>query len=150
MADSPNPPFLPPSRAPDSLFSVPVARTPEPYWLDLCALEDLQVGVGMQVRLPANSNYPGVNIAVFKLHDGTVSVIEDACPHAGASLAHGSLEGNCVICPRHAWYFDLKSGRMPDSNIEQVARFAVKLEAGRVLADISRPIPIEPQAPHET
>lgn len=43
---------------------------------------------------------------------GEVYAIEDACNHAGASLAEGWLEGRCVICPMHAYAFDLKTGQL--------------------------------------
>lgn len=44
--------------------------------------------------------------------DGEVYAIEDACNHAGASLAEGWVEGRCVICPMHAYAFDLKTGHL--------------------------------------
>jgi len=44
--------------------------------------------------------------------DGQVYAIEDACNHAGASLAEGWLEDACVVCPMHAYVFDLKTGKL--------------------------------------
>lgn len=44
--------------------------------------------------------------------DGEVFAIEDACNHAGASLAEGWLEGECVVCPMHAYVFELRTGRL--------------------------------------
>jgi nitrite reductase/ring-hydroxylating ferredoxin subunit len=44
--------------------------------------------------------------------DGHVYAIEDACNHAGASLAEGWLEGRCVICPMHAYVFELSTGKL--------------------------------------
>jgi nitrite reductase/ring-hydroxylating ferredoxin subunit len=44
--------------------------------------------------------------------DGEVFAIEDACNHAGASLAEGWLEGDCVVCPMHAYVFELRTGRL--------------------------------------
>ena len=35
-----------------------------------------------------------------------------ACPHMGASLAGGRLEGTVVTCPRHGSQFDLADGRV--------------------------------------
>ena len=44
--------------------------------------------------------------------EGEVFAIEDACNHAGASLAEGWLEGECVVCPMHAYVFELRTGRL--------------------------------------
>jgi nitrite reductase (NADH) small subunit len=123
-------------------FEFAPAHDPAPRWVDLYALDELQVNVGIQVRLEQ------LWLAVFKLPDGTVCVVDDQCPHAGASLHRGHVdEDGCVICPRHAWHFDLKTGRMPDSSIEHLPTYAVRLENGRVLADISRPRPVPPVDP---
>ncbi len=37
---------------------------------------------------------------------------DDRCPHMGASLSTGSLEGTVVTCPRHGSQFDLRDGRV--------------------------------------
>jgi 3-phenylpropionate/trans-cinnamate dioxygenase ferredoxin subunit len=44
---------------------------------------------------------------------GTIRAIENSCPHNGASLASGKLEGNLIQCPAHGLRFDLTTGRMP-------------------------------------
>lgn len=59
------------------------------------------------VRLP----YPPFDVVVA-LVDGKPYAIEDACNHAGASLAEGWLEASCVICPMHAYAFDMKTGAL--------------------------------------
>lgn len=33
--------------------------------------------------------------------DGELHVLEEACPHRGASLAGGRVSGTCVVCPLH-------------------------------------------------
>jgi 3-phenylpropionate/trans-cinnamate dioxygenase ferredoxin subunit len=37
---------------------------------------------------------------------------ESRCPHLGADLSQGKLEGTIVTCPRHASQFDLADGRI--------------------------------------
>ena len=44
--------------------------------------------------------------------DGVPCAIEDACNHAGASLAEGDRKGACVSCPMHGYLFDLHTGRL--------------------------------------
>jgi 3-phenylpropionate/trans-cinnamate dioxygenase ferredoxin component len=55
--------------------------------------------------------YPPFDILVAFV-DGQVYAIEDACNHAGASLAEGWLEDNCVVCPMHGYVFDLANGKL--------------------------------------
>lgn len=56
----------------------------------------------------------GRMIAVF-LRDGNYFAMNDCCPHMGASLASGYLDGNDVICPWHAWKFCIKDGIWMDN-----------------------------------
>jgi nitrite reductase/ring-hydroxylating ferredoxin subunit len=44
--------------------------------------------------------------------EGRALAIEDACNHAGASLAEGHLEGGCIVCPMHGYVFELASGKL--------------------------------------
>ena len=48
-------------------------------------------------------------VAVFQV-DGNFFAIDDACPHAGASLAEGYVEGDKVGCPWHYAEFELSTG----------------------------------------
>lgn len=42
--------------------------------------------------------------------DGELHAIEDSCPHAGASLFSGRLDGPWLQCPAHGLRFDLATG----------------------------------------
>lgn len=53
-------------------------------------------------------------VAVFNV-DGQYRAIDDLCPHMGASLGAGWVEGDTVTCPWHAWRFSLCDGRWKDS-----------------------------------
>lgn len=55
--------------------------------------------------------YPPFDVLVAWV-DGEVFAIEDACNHAGASLAEGWLEQKCVVCPMHGYVFDLADGKL--------------------------------------
>jgi nitrite reductase/ring-hydroxylating ferredoxin subunit len=55
--------------------------------------------------LPIN----GQQIAMFSV-DGELFAFDDACPHVGASLGNGKLEGKLVTCPAHKWQFDITTG----------------------------------------
>lgn len=42
--------------------------------------------------------------------EGSLYAIDDRCPHAGASLCSGRLDGRWLQCPAHGLKFDLVSG----------------------------------------
>jgi nitrite reductase (NADH) small subunit/3-phenylpropionate/trans-cinnamate dioxygenase ferredoxin subunit len=54
-------------------------------------------------------------VAIFNLGGGRYTAIDDLCPHMGASLAAGHLEGEIVICPWHAWRFRVTDGTWCDN-----------------------------------
>lgn len=49
-------------------------------------------------------------IAVFHTRSGELFATQANCPHRNGPLADGLIGGNTVICPLHAWKFDLTSG----------------------------------------
>jgi len=53
----------------------------------------------------------GRSVAVFHSRTGTVYASQATCPHQGGPLADGILGGSVIMCPLHAWKFDLSSGR---------------------------------------
>ena len=62
----------------------------------------------------------GDEVAVFKTSQG-FRACQNLCPHAGGALGEGTVEGETVTCPLHAWQFDLQSGACrnePGNNIK--------------------------------
>jgi 3-phenylpropionate/trans-cinnamate dioxygenase ferredoxin subunit len=53
----------------------------------------------------------GFSIILFNI-GGSFYAIEDSCPHHGASMARGRLEGCTLECPAHGLKFDLRTGEM--------------------------------------
>jgi len=52
----------------------------------------------------------GEDIAVFHTRSGELFACQAACPHKGGPLADGLVGGTTLICPLHAWKFDLSTG----------------------------------------
>lgn len=52
----------------------------------------------------------GELVAVFHPRGGGVFAIQAECPHRRGPLADGLVGGTTVICPLHAWKFDLATG----------------------------------------
>ncbi|WP_179400884.1 Rieske (2Fe-2S) protein [Burkholderia guangdongensis] len=100
--------------------------------VDVCATDDLPPG---QRRL-AFAN--GDSIVVFNI-DGTLHAIENSCPHQGASLAGGALDGTLLRCPAHGLRFDVATGRMPGVPGVPgmcVNALTVRIDNGRIVVDL--------------
>lgn len=71
-------------------------------------------------------------VALYQV-DGTLSVIEDVCPHAGARLSEGPVDGCVVTCPRHGSQFDVRTGaRLRGPSDREVAVHEIVTDSGRV------------------
>ena len=75
----------------------------------------------------------GVIVAVFNI-GGEYAAIDDCCPHHGAPLSEGVLEGTCITCPWHAWRFDVKDGRWLDNPTSRlkVETFEVRVDGNEI------------------
>lgn len=57
--------------------------------------------------------------------------IDDSCPHQGASLFNGKLEGKALQCCAHGLKFDLESGYMLNSTHLKMTSYLVEvIESG--------------------
>jgi nitrite reductase (NADH) small subunit len=52
----------------------------------------------------------GKRIAVFRTRTDELFATQADCPHRGGPLADGLVGGTTLICPLHAWKFDLATG----------------------------------------
>ena len=48
----------------------------------------------------------GKKVAIFPDQNGVTRVVDDTCPHRGASLSSGKVVGGCIQCPYHGWTFN--------------------------------------------
>ncbi len=80
--------------------------------------------------------YPPFDVLIAYV-DGEVFAIEDACNHAGASLAEGWLEGKCVACPMHGYVFDLKDGKLlrPKGLCSDQRTYKITIEGDEVVVN---------------
>ncbi len=67
----------------------------------------------------------GKSVVLFNI-DGTIHAIENSCPHNGASLASGKLEGTVLQCPAHGLRFDLAKPCEPGSASLCLSRIPVR------------------------
>lgn len=65
-------------------------------------------------------------VAVF-FNDGEYFAIDDFCPHQGASLAEGYIDGCAIACPWHHWRFSISDGRWLDNPKIAIDKFVVRV-----------------------
>lgn len=69
--------------------------------------------------------------------DGNLYAIEDVCTHDGGPLDQGTLEGECVVCPRHGATFDVRTGDVVTlPAVVPLMTFAVNVEGDDVYVDV--------------
>ncbi|MFU8805953.1 MAG: Rieske (2Fe-2S) protein [Bradymonadaceae bacterium] len=74
-------------------------------------------------------------LALFRVDD-EFHCIQSHCPHAGAPLANGTIEGCKVHCPRHSWVFDVQTGACETDPRYDVRRYEVRVEDGFVFVGL--------------
>lgn len=80
----------------------------------------------------------GRSLVMFNI-DGELLVIENSCPHNGAALSSGELEGSVLRCPAHGLRFDLLAGRHPAAGKLCVKTFAAHAEGDKVMLVLDAP-----------
>lgn len=95
-------------------------------WIDVVAEQALAEGEHVLTYLD------GYEVAIFKVN-GQLYAIEDVCSHDGTEIASGTIEGDEIICPRHAARFCLKTGQAKcGPAYEAINTFAVQVVDGRI------------------
>ena len=101
-----------------------------PDWRDLGEISELRKRSLQQITL-------GRTKIALSHHDGVFGAVSGVCNHAGGPLGDGALEGEYIVCPWHHWKFHRVTGQgEPGYEQDQVPRFELKEEAGRLLVDL--------------
>jgi nitrite reductase (NADH) small subunit/3-phenylpropionate/trans-cinnamate dioxygenase ferredoxin subunit len=74
-------------------------------------------------------------IALF-LQEGQYYAIDDCCPHMGASLSGGYVEGGVVTCPWHAWRFRLSDGAWADYPRVKISCYPVRVVGDEIQVEV--------------
>ena len=96
-------------------------------WLDICALDDINV-LGSRIV-----SGPKGDIAIFRTAADEVFALDDRCLYKGGLLFQGLIYGKRVACPLHNWQIELESGEAVAPDVGCAHRHAAKVENGRVL-----------------
>ncbi|WP_214627238.1 nitrite reductase small subunit NirD [Paenibacillus agaridevorans] len=80
----------------------------------------------------------GIEIAVFKLSDGSLKAIENSCPHKQGKLSEGMVCDHHVYCPLHDWKIDLNDGKVQAPDNGCVMAFPIRIdELGNVYLSVN-------------
>ncbi len=100
----------------------------------VCDMADLAGRLGVVARL---ADLPVGPVAVYHF-SGRVYAAGDVCPHAGARLSEGALEGAVVTCPLHGSQFDVCTGeRLRGPADVEIKTYRVDIEGGQVFLILS-------------
>lgn len=73
-------------------------------------------------------------VAVFRTRAGELFATQARCPHRAGPLADGLVGGGTVVCPLHAYRFDLATGRPVGDACGALETYPVEVDpAGDVL-----------------
>jgi nitrite reductase (NADH) small subunit len=98
------------------------------------------------VRICSASEIPGEGeVAEFTVQgralcvahaNGVVAVLDGVCPHEGGPLGEGIIEDGRVVCPWHAYGFDLRTGGADQDPEVKAEVFEAKVEGGELLVSL--------------
>src|SRR2546428_3504103 len=77
----------------------------------------------------------GTPVAIYNV-GGTFYATSNVCLHRGGPLGQGFLEGAAVMCPWHAWTWDVTTGENTANPALRVPSYEVMIEDGQVLVKV--------------
>lgn len=78
-------------------------------------MQKTEHNLGSLVQIPLGEGrefvVEGKRITIFRPRSGGLYATQAQCPHKQGPLAEGIVGGTTVICPYHAWKFDVSTGK---------------------------------------
>jgi len=99
----------------------PMGKMLRRYWLPVAMSRELVVGTPKRVRML------GENFVAFRGDDGVVGVLDELCPHRGASLVLARTEGCALRCLYHGWKVDRSGAILEMPSEPEGSAFAAKV-----------------------
>jgi nitrite reductase (NADH) small subunit len=96
----------------------------------VCRVGDIPLGLGRAFVIG------GHDIALFRLRHGGIAAVANRCPHKGGPLADGMIAGNQIVCPMHAFRFDLSSGDCDQGGTCPVETYPVEVRGTTVFVSV--------------
>jgi phthalate 4,5-dioxygenase oxygenase subunit len=105
----------------------PMGALMRQYWIPAALSSELPEPEGSPLRV----RLLGEDLIAYRTASGAVGLMQNACPHRGASLFYGRNEGEGLRCVYHGWKFD-PTGRcvaMPSEPPESSFRDKIRATA---------------------
>lgn len=67
---------------------------------------------------------------------GELRAYDGVCPHAGGPLGQGNIDDGRLICPWHAWEYDVLTGVNDYDESVKLVSFPVKTEGDDIFIDV--------------
>ena len=100
-------------------------------WTDVGALSDIPLRGARMVKTAKGC------VAIFRTGEEELFATSNSCAHKQGPLAEGIVHGRMVTCPLHSWTYSLETGEAQGADEGIIATYPVRIEAGRVLLDVS-------------
>jgi nitrite reductase (NADH) small subunit len=107
--------------------------TNEQNWVKVTSCSSVPLREGRCIEIAGRA------VAIFHTSTGFLAV-ENRCPHGGGPLADGIVSGPTVVCPLHAWKFDLCSGAStnhPEASVTLIT-YPTRVEDGAIWVDLPK------------
>jgi nitrite reductase (NADH) small subunit len=117
------------------------AGTPVPEVSDgpAAGVRGIEYAVGRVDEIPPGEGRAfvagDVQVAVFRLRDGSLHATQAACPHAGGPLADGQTDLNVLVCPLHLYAYRWSDGTTT-GGVDPVRRYPVRDVDGELLVTV--------------
>ena len=96
--------------------------------LRVASFDELDIG------RPYGVSVGGVDIVLIRRGEN-VSALHGRCPHRGALLADGRVEGDLLVCGVHGWRYDSETGTSPVNPAVALTKFPAWVSDGVVYLD---------------
>ena len=103
----------------------PMGQLMREYWIPALLSTELDMPDGPPLRM----RLLGENLIAFRTSSGAVGVVQDACPHRGASLFFGRNEEEGLRCVYHGWKFDVAGACVDMPSEPAESNFKAKVRA---------------------
>jgi len=100
-----------------------------PEYRSVCQESELAPGQARLVEIEGRA------IGLFNVR-GRFHAMVDTCLHAGGPLHEGELKGKTVLCPWHAWAYDVTTGRCDMNPMVTLDCFPVRVREGVVEIEV--------------
>jgi glutamate synthase domain-containing protein 2 len=100
----------------------------------------------LALETPAHAEADGLDLVIVRRGDD-VHVFEGRCPHRGALLSDGRVEGANLVCGLHGWDYRLDTGISAYNPSERIHKFTAHVDDGEVRLDRSELLDFQSMRP---